>query len=267
MRKTTATLSTALAMTTAMTMIGFGSVAADDDNKKGPLSYSYIEGAYLHDNFNANGVVVRDDRLAEINLGTISDHSGGGGAVRVSFALPSKSKTIGFHIVSDYHQSSHSPLISITDGGGGPIAVGVVDTRQKELRLAVGMHTRSSDSVSWFAEVGLVRNKANLAEATGTFVGGGPVTTDLSFFSGSKTALDVKAGVRAMATKRLEMIGYGRWHGNGKVVSGDDGSLDFSGKFKAGTGAYYHFNDSFQLGGDYEFGRPGRLRLVARLSF
>jgi len=258
MKKTTATF--------ALAMIGLSPVAAAEENNK-PFSYSFVEGAYLHDNFNANGVVVRDGRVTDINLGTISDHAGGGGAARASFAFPSTSKTIGFHIVSDYHQSSHSPLINITDIGGGPIAVGIVDTKQKELRLAIGLHTRSSARVSWFAEAGLVRSNANLAEATGTFADGGPVTTDLSFFSGSKTALDVKAGVRAMATKRLEMIGYGRWHGNGKIVSGDDGSIDFSGKFKAGTGAYYHFSDSFQLGGDYEFGRPGRLRLVARLSF
>lgn len=251
----------------ATAMIGFGPVAADEDNNKNVLSYSYVEGGYLHDNFNANGVVVRDNTVIGANVGTIFDHAGGGGTGRVSFALPFKSKAIGFHIVSDYHQSSHSPLITISDAAGGAVAVGIADTKQKELRLAIGLHTRFSERVSWFAEAGLVRSKANLAEAIGTLTNGEAVTTDLSLFSGSKTSLDVKVGLRAMATKHVEMIGYGRWHGNGKIVSGDDGSVDFSGDIKAGAGAYYHFGDNFQVGGDYEFGRPGKLRLVARLSF
>lgn len=259
MQKTIATILLAAA--------GVSPVMADDENSKNVLSYSYIEGAYLHDNFNANGVVVRDNTALDLNVGTIFDHAGGGGAARVSFTLPFKSKTVGFHIVSDYHQSSHSPLINITGAGGGAVAVGIVDTKQKELRLAIGLHTRFSERVSWFAEAGLVRNNTDLAEATGTFTGGAPVTTDLSFFSGSKTSFDAKVGLRAMATKHVELTGYGRFHGNGKIVSGDDGSIDFSGEVKAGTGVYYHFSNSFQLGGDYEFGRPGRLRLVARLSF
>lgn len=256
--------------TTAMILLaatGLSPAMAADENSKNALSYSFIEGAYLHDNFNANGVVVRDDTAPDMSVGTISDHAGGGFAARVSYEFSAKSKVIGFHIVSDFYRSNHSPLINITGSGGGAIAAGIVDTSQKELRLAMGIHTRFSDRISWFAEAGLVRNKAILAQATGTFAGGGPISTDLSFFSGLKTSFDFKAGLRAMATKHIEVTGYGRYHGNGKIVSGDDGKVNFSGEVKAGAGAYYHFSDSFQMGGDYEFGRPGRLRLVARLSF
>lgn len=244
-----------------------GPIAADEEKSTNPLSYSYIEGGYLHDNFNANGVVIRNQTEDELNLGTISDHAGGGGAARLSVALPFKSRTIGFHIVSDYHQSSHSPLINIAAVNGGAIAAGIVDTNQKEVRLAFGLHTRFSSKLSWFAEAGLVRNKANLAEATGTFTGGGPVTTDLSFFSGSRTSFDAKIGLRAMVGKHVEFMGYGRYHGNGKIVSDEDGTVGFSGEVKAGVGTYYHFSDRFQVGGDYEFGRPGRLRVIVRLSF
>lgn len=259
MKKTTAII--------ILATTGLNPVMAADENSKNALSYSFIEGAYLHDNFNANGVEVRDDTAPDLSIGSISDHAGGGFAARVSYDFSPRSKTIGFHIVSDFYQSNHSPVIDITGPGGAAIAVGIVDTSQKELRLAMGIHTRVSDSISWFAEAGLVRNKAILAQATGIFSGGGPITTDLSFFSGLKTSFDFKAGMRAMATKNIEVTGYGRYHGNGKIVSGDDGKVNFSSEVKAGAGAYYHFSDSFQLGGDYEFGRPGRLRLVARLSF
>jgi len=262
------TLYPALAVTTAI--LTANPIAADDTVDDTAISYSYIEGAFVNDNLNLNGAAITDrdgvGNMDDDNFGTLFDHTGNGGSGRLSAKLPFGSDKLGFHFVSDYTQTSHKPGIDIVNAVGLQ-ASGFVDASQKELRAAFGLHTMISDKVSLFAELGFVKNQVSLATASLTVEGAGTTEADLSAASSSRTALDGKFGLRAMVGSKVELMGYGRYHGNGEIIGGEDGALDFSSKFKAGAGAYYHVSKRFALGADYEFGKPGRVRLVGRLKF
>ena len=82
-----------------------------------PLSYSYIEGAFVHDNFNSNGVVITDragmGNTADDNFGQLGESTGNGGAARLSFALPFGGDSLGFHVVTDYFRTRHTSVIAI----------------------------------------------------------------------------------------------------------------------------------------------------------
>lgn len=257
-----------LAAATACAFVS-GPVFASDEEK--PFSYSYLEGAFVHDNFNANGLVLTDrdgvGNTADDNFGTFGSATGRGGAARLSLALPIKGKNFGFHLVSDYLQTSHDIGVSIVSLEGFT-AGGTVATDQKEWRMALGWHTTIGKRASLFAEIGAVRNTVNFSSVNLTISGGGTASADLAPLSGTKTSLDGKLGMRALVTDRLELTGYARYHGNGGVIAGENGhAVDFEGKFKAGAGAFYHFGARFSLGLDYEFGTPGRARAVARVRF
>lgn len=243
-------------------------VAADDEKKQ--ISYSYVEGAFSHDNFNANGVGINDrdgvGNTADDNFGTLSDATGNGGGARFSVALPWRSGTLGFHAVADYLQTSHDAGLSIRDEFGTPTAAGTVALDQKEFRAAFGLHSKSNPYFSLFAEAGITHNKIDFGTAS-LATPGGPVNASFAEASGSRTALDARIGARGIVLSRTELLGYVRYNGNGKLETADDGRIGFSGKVLAGAGAYYHISDSIQIGGDYEFGTPGRLRLVARFTF
>ncbi len=250
---------------------GFGistCAAADDETKQ--ISYSFVEGAFSHDNFNANGVGINDrdgvGNTADDNFGTLSDATGNGGGARFSVALPWGSDGLGFHAVADYLQTSHDAGLTIRDEFGNPAAAGVAALDQKEFRAAFGLHTKSNPHFSLFAEAGITHNKIDFGAAS-LATPGGPVSASLAEASGSRTALDGRVGVRGIVLSRTELLGYVRYNGNGKLVTANDGRIGFSGKVLAGAGAYYHISDNFQVGGDYEFGTPGRLRLVARFTF
>lgn len=249
---------------------GVGAVAADENPHKKEVSYSYIEGAWSHDNFNANGVGINDrdgiGNTADDNFGTLSDTTGKGGGGRVSFALPWGSSNVGLHLIADYLQTGHTAGISITDEFGAAAAAGSIDLDQKEFRAAFGVHSKASKYFSVFAELGFTNNKINFGDAR-LQTTGGPITASFAGASGKRTAFDGRIGARAIVFDRTELLGYVRYHGNGKLVTADDGTIGFDSKILAGTGAYYHISDQFQIGGDYEFGRPGRLRLAVRFTF
>lgn len=260
-----------LAMTgLALFAVASGPVTADDGGDKAPLSYSYIEGAFAHDNFNANGVGINDrdgvGNTADDNFGTLSDATGNGAGGRISLALPFGGNKIGFHAVADFLQTSHDAGLLIRDENGSSAASGVVGLDQPEFRVALGLHTKASDRFSVFAELGITNNKVSFGNAN-LATPGGAITADLSPASGSKGALDARLGLRGLVTTSLELTGYARYHGNGDLRTASDGTIGFEGKVIAGAGAFYHFGSRFTLGADYEFGKPGRLRLVARLRF
>ena len=125
----------------------------------------------------------------------------------------------------------------------------------------------ASKNFSLFAELGIVNSKVSFSDAQLILGTGGTATADISSASGSRSAVDAKIGFRAMVTDHFELTGYGRYNGNGKLISDGDGGVGFSGKVEVGAGGFYHFNKNIALGGDYEFGKPGRFRLVARVSF
>ncbi len=257
-----------LALMLATTAVMSGQLVADDKNK---FSYTYIEGAYVHDNFNANGLTLTDrDGVGDTtddNFGTFFDATGNGGAGRFSLALPFNSKNIGFHIVADYVQTRHYPGVDIINVAGIR-ASGTVSTTQKEWRAAVGLHTKLSDKFSFFAEMGVVNTSVDFANSVLTIDSGGTVNADLAAGNGSKMSFDGKAGVRAFVGNRFELLAYARYNGNGRYKSSADGqSIDFSGKVVGGAGALFHFTDHLAVGLDYEFAKPGRARAVARLSF
>ena len=245
-------------------------VATAQDTIKKTINYSYIEGAFAHDNFNANRVGINDrdgiGNTADDNFGTLGDATGNGGGGRLSVALPFGSQKVGFHTVADYLQTSHDAGIAIADQFGTATASGLVNLNQKEFRAAVGLHSRASPHFSVFAELGFTNNKIDFGDAS-LVTPGGPVSASFAGASGSRTAFDARLGMRAIAFSRLEVTGYARYHGNGKLQTAEDGTIGFGGKVVAGAGVYYHLTDRFQFGGDYEFGTPGRVRLVARVSF
>lgn len=256
-------------LTAATCALVSGSVVASDEDKT--FSYSYIEGAFVHDNFTSDGLQLTDrdgvGNTADDNFGTFESATGNGGAGRLSLELPFGSEKFGFHIVTDYIQTSHNVAVSIVNVAGFT-AGGVVGTDQKEWRAAFGFHTNIGKRASLFAELGMVQNTVNFSSATLTLSSGGSATADLGPQSGKRTALDGKMGIRAMVTDRLELTGYARYHGNGDIVADADGhAVDFGGKVKAGAGAFYHFGKRFAVGLDYEFGKPGRARAAVRLSF
>lgn len=258
----------ALVIVLATTAVMSGQVAANDKNK---FSYTYIEGAFVHDNFNANGLQLTDrDGVGDTtddNFGTFFDATGNGGAGRFSFALPFKTKKVGFHIVADYVQTKHYPGVDIVNVAGTR-ASGTVSTTQKEWRAAFGLHTKLSDKFSLFAEMGVVNTSVDFANSVLTIDSGETVNADLAAGNGSKMSFDGKAGVRAFVGNRFELLAFARYHGNGKFDSSSDGqTIDFSGKIVGGAGAFFHFTDHLAVGLDYEFGKPGRARAVARLSF
>lgn len=247
-----------------------GPVMAADDTAKKSVGYSFIEGAFAHDNFNANGVGINDrdgiGNTADDNFGRLSDATGNGGGARASIKLPFGSNVVGFHFVTDYLQTAHDAGLAIADEFGVPTASGTVAVDQKEFRAAFGVHSTASRHLSFFAELGITSNKINLGTASlATPVG--LVSANLAGASGSRTAMDGRLGVRGIALTRTEFLAYARYHGNGKFVTAANGDIGFSDKIVAGAGVYYHLTDSVQLGGDYEFGTPGRLRIVARFTF
>ncbi len=256
-------------MATALCAVISGPTLATDEEKT--FNYSYIEGAFVHDNFNANGLRLTDrdgvGDTSDDNFGTFYDATGNGGAARVSLTLPFAIGNAGFHIVSDYLQTSHNVAVDVTSVGG-LTAAGIVATKQKEWRVAFGIHADIGKNVGLFAELGLVNNKVDFSVATLDLGGGGTAEAALGAASGSNTALDGKLGLRAMVTEHLELTGFARYHGNGGLTSSADGlNVAFTAKVRAGAGAYYHFSKRLSLGLDYEFGKPGRARLAARLSF
>lgn len=246
-----------------------GQLVADEGKRDSYISYSFIEGAYVHDNFNTNDVIISDrDGVGDTtddNFGTLLDATGNGGAGRFSVALFSND-SIGIHVVGDYVKTSHDVGINIA-GLNGPLASGTLATNQEELRYALGFHTRHTKDFSFFAELGVVNSKASFANADLTLGGGASVTANLSSASGSRNALDARVGVRKMVSEHFELTGYARLNGNGKIVSDDAGGVSFKSKIQGGAGGFYHFSKSIAAGADYEFGRPGRLRILARLSF
>jgi hypothetical protein len=236
-------------------------------NEENPLSYSYIEGGYMHSNLESDGALISDEDgvgdTSDDNFGTLSDHAGHGWAGRFSLGLINRGGS-GLYVAGGYLFSDHIPGVSVVNRQGAT-ASGAVDADQKELRLVMGAHFALSPKVSLFAELGVAKNTVDLTNVR-LNVAGSTVTADISSASGNRTALDGKLGIRAMASAKLELTGYARYHGNGDI-GGDGTALTFSSKVKAGAGAFYHFNRRFAVGGDYEFGKPGRVRLVARISF
>ncbi len=261
MKSSNIVLATALSMAIAGPV-----VAADEDTVFG---YSFLEGAFVHDDLRTGGLQITDrDGVGDTtddNFGTLSGATGNGASARLSFELFGDGDN-GFHVVTDYLQTSHEPVLGITSLQGWSVS-GVLAAKQKEWRAAIGYHTLLGEKISLFGEVGLVNNKVDFGSAA-LVIGGNTATADLGEASGSKTSLDGRLGVRAMVSKRFEVSGYARYHGNGKTVSSDTGnSVDFSGKVKAGAGVIYHLNKRFAFGLDYEFAKPGRARLAARLNF
>jgi len=241
-------------------------VAADEDTV---FSYSFLEGAFVHDDLRTGGRQITDrdgvGDTSDDNFGTLSGSTGNGASARLSFELFGNGDH-AFHVVTDYLQTSHEPVLSVTSLQGWS-ASGVLDAKQKEWRAAIGYHTLVGKKVSLYGEVGLVNNKVDFGSAA-LVIGGSTATADLGEASGSKTSLDGRLGVRALVSERFEVSAFARYHGNSKIVSSDDGnSVDFSGKVKAGAGVTYHLNKQFAFGLDYEFAKPGRARLAARLSF
>lgn len=252
----------------ALLALTTGPIAAAEE--KPALGYSYIEGAFAHDNFNANGVIINDrdgiGNTSDDNFGSLRDATGSGGGVRLSFTLPVGSEKLGFHAVADFLQTSHDAGIVVAEQNGFLFASGAVALKQKEIRAALGMHSKGNDRFSLFAELGITNNQVDFGEAV-LGVSTGSVTADLAAASGTRTALDARVGARGIIFSRTEILGYVRYNGNGKLEAEDDGTIGFAGKVIAGAGVYYPVSSRFRLGGDYEFGQPGRLRLVARFSF
>ena len=60
--------------------------------------------------------------------------TGNGGAARISVNLPFGSQTFGFHIVSDYLQTSHNVAVDVTSVGGN----GSGHRRHQTKRMASG---------------------------------------------------------------------------------------------------------------------------------
>lgn len=235
------------------------------------ITYSFVEGAYVHDNFNANGLQITDrdgiGNVADDNFGTLFDDAGHGWGIRGSVALPFKTKAFGLHLAGDYVRTTHDVGIDIVNVAGVR-ASGLVDTTQSEWRAAIGAHGFVSDRFSLFAEFGIVQNKVNFSTASLQLETGAAANADLAMVDGQKTSFDAKAGIRALATRNLELTGFVRYHGNGDMVTSSDGQqVSFSGKVKAGAGLFYHVNRRLGVGVDYEFGKPGRARLAARISF
>lgn len=235
--------------------------AAKDES---PFSYTFFEGAYVHDNFDAAGARISDG-TSEENVGTLFGHAGYGGAARLSVKIVGNEKW-GFHVVSDYLSTDHKPAITIVNNTGLS-ASGIVDARHSEFRVAGGVHFSLAEKVSLYAELGYVNNEAKLDQATVTLEDGEVTNADISPFSGSRGAFDGKLGLRALVGEKVELTGFVRYHGNGDILSGADGHVSFSSKVKGGLGAFYRFNKTFALGADYEIGKPGRLRMAVRVSF
>jgi len=258
------TIYAAVLATTAM--VAASSASAEDS----PFTYSYIEGAFAHDNLNANGVAITDrdgiGNTQDDNFANLFDHTGNGYAARLSFNLPFGDDKVGFHFVTDYMRTNHKPGINIRNVAGMS-ATGFVNAAQMELRTAFGMHILLGERASLFTEFGLVKNVIGLGNAELVIDGGGNVEAEFGLANGKRTALDGRFGVRAKLGSKFEMMGYVRYHGNGKIVTGDDGALDFASKIKPGAGVYYHMSKRFVVGADYEFDTPGGLRLVARINF
>jgi hypothetical protein len=256
-------------LTSAITAVAIGGLASASALAEGAskFNYTFAEGAFVHDNLNAGGVQITDrdgvGDMTDDNFATLSDATGNGFAGRVSVGFGKKAT--GLHLVMDYVRSSHTPGLAIVNAQNVSGA-GIVDADQSEWRAALGAHTDLSPNISLFAELGFTHNKVSLGTADLVF-GGQAISADIGAASGSHTALDGKLGIRALVTNRFELTGYARYHGNGKLESGDDGTVGFSSQIKAGAGLVYHFNDRLALGTDYEFGRPGRLRLAAKISF
>ncbi|MFC4346420.1 hypothetical protein ACFO5Q_01000 [Kordiimonas lipolytica] len=241
-------------------------VAADEATI---FSYSFFEGAFVHDDLRTGGLQITDrDGVGDTtddNFGTLSGDTGNGASARLSFELFGDGDR-GFHIVTDYIQTSHAPVLNLTSLQGWS-ASGVLDAKQKEWRAAIGYHTLVGQKVSLFAEVGVVNSKVDFGTAA-LVLGGSTASADLGEASGSRTSVDAKLGVRAMVSERFEVTGFARYHGNGDIGTSDGGNrVDFSGKVRAGAGVLYRLNKRFAFGLDYEFGKPGRARLGARLSF
>ncbi len=257
-------------MTSALVMSVAAPVATAQETAKKTISYSYVEGAFVHNNFNANGVGINDrdgiGNTADDNFGTLGEATGNGGGARLSYTLPFGSEKAGFHAVLDYLQTGHDTGIAIVDQFGAPTAAGTVNLDQKEFRAALGIHSKANKHVSIFAELGITRNKVDFGDAS-LATPGGVINASFDGASGSRTALDARLGVRGIIFERTELLGYARYHGNGKLETADDGTIGFGGKVVAGAGVLYHLSDRFQIGGDYEFGTPGRARLLARFTF
>ncbi|MBO6504498.1 MAG: hypothetical protein JJ850_03840 [Kordiimonadaceae bacterium] len=254
----------------ALMLAGISPVATAQDTAKKEISFSFIEGAFAHDNFNSNGLGINDrdgvGNTADDNFGILGEATGNGGGARLSVELPFGSNAMGFHAVADYLQTGHDVGIAITDEFGAPTASGVVALDQSEFRAAFGVHSKASKYFSLFGELGFTTNKVDLGTAN-LVAGPNAISADLGPASGSRTALDARIGGRGILGKRTELLGYVRYSGNGKLETATDGTVGFTGKVIAGAGAYYHFSDRFQLGADYEFGTPGRFRAVARFTF
>lgn len=248
------------ALMIATAMCGQTAMAKDES----PFSYTYFEGAYVHDNFDADGAAISDG-TSEENVGTLFGHAGYGGAARLSVEVAGNEKW-GFHIVSDYLSTDHNPAITIVNNTGLR-ASGIVDARHSEFRIAGGLNFLLSKKISLYTELGYVNNEAELDQAAVTLEDGVATNADISPFSGSQGAFDGRFGLRALIGQKVELTGFVRYHGNGELIGGDDGHVSFASKVKGGLGAFYRFNKTFSVGADYEIGAPGRLRMVARVSF
>lgn len=247
---------TGLALCSALSL---APVSAQDDPSEA-ISWSFFEGAFVHDNFNSNGALTTD---GEGLFARLQEGTGNGFGARGSITLPWTIGNIGTHIVSDYSKTSHDPAFGFE---GNAIAAGIVDLDQEEFRLAVGFHHAVSEKTHLFLELGVVNSRVEFGGFQVVDTDGNPLSGDLGSISASKASFDAKAGFRRRIAK-FEVTAWTRFHGAGSIADGPADTLEFESRFKVGAGALYHLSKAFQIGADYAFSTPGKLRLFGRITF
>lgn len=219
------------------------------------FSYTYVDLAFIHNNFNSDDVTLSNDNLNA----TIGESTGNGGSLKVSFELLNKEK-IGLYVAGEYYQTSHKSGIGFT---GSTIANGTISVRQKEFRLGAGTFFHLHEKIDIYGEISYLKQKNTLND----FVVDTGQQGDLTSVSFSGSNIDLRLGFRAKLTDSFEVNGYVRRHPFGKVDQTSTAILNFKNQYKANFGVRWYALKNVSIGADYEFGKPGHLRLGARIEF
>lgn len=234
-------------------MAPYVSNAQENDTKL--FSYDYVELAYVHNNFNSDDVTLSNESLNA----TIGESTGNGGSVKASYQIVDIEK-VGIYVTGEYYQTTHQSGIAFT---GNSIANGTISVLQQEYRVGVGSFINIHKNIDIFGEVAYLDQENTLKDfALNTGQQG-----DLRSVSFSGKGVDVRLGFRAKITESFEVNGYVRRHPFGRIDRTSVDVLNFENQFKGNLGVRWYAMNNISIGADYEFGKPGHLRLGARLEF
>lgn len=234
-------------------MIPYVSNSQEKDTKL--FSYNYVELTYVHNNFNSDDVTLTNENLNA----TIGESTGNGGSFKASYQIVNIEKA-GIYLTGEYYQTSHRSGIGFT---GETIANGTISVSQQEYRVGVGSFLNIHKNIDIFGEIAYLNQKNTLND----FELNTGQQGDLRPVSFSGKNVDMRLGFRAKITERFELNGYVRRHPFGRIDRTSVDVLNFDNQFKGNLGVRWYAMQNISIGADYEFGKPGHLRLGARLEF